>query len=97
MKGIRYQRIQFIVWLSVAMLSAAWIIFNAITNMSLISLPAYLFVFILGCLSLVMALLSIRKRVSDVKTKINEEKEHEKNVKDFYLYQQLLNPPEINN
>ena len=97
MKGIRYQRIQFIVWLSVAMLSAVWIIFNFVTNMSLFSLPIYLFVFILGCLSFTMALLSIRKRVSDVKTKINEEKEHEENVKDFYLYQQLLNPPEINN
>lgn len=65
--------------------------------MSLISFPTYLFVFVLGCLSLVMALLSIRKRVSDVKTKINETKEHEENVKDFYLYQQLLNPPDINN
>lgn len=98
MKDIRYQRIQFIVWLSVAILSAVWIIFSTIANMSLIfSLPIYLFVFILGCLSLTMALLSIRKRVSDVKTKINEEKEHEENVKDFYLYQQLLNPPDINN
>lgn len=97
MKGIRYQRIQFIVWLSVAILSAVWIIFSSITNISFISLPAYLFVFILGCLSLAMALLSIRKRASDVKTKINEEKEHEENVKDFYLYQQLLNPPDINN
>jgi len=97
MKGIRYQRVQFIVWLSVAILSAVWIIFNSITNISLISLPTYLFVFILGCLSLAMALLSIRKRVSDVKTKITEAKEHEENVKDFYLYQQLLNPPDINN
>jgi ABC-type transport system involved in multi-copper enzyme maturation permease subunit len=97
MKGVRYQRIQFIVWLSVAILSAVWIIFNAITNTGLISLPIYLFVFILGCLSFAMALLSIRKRVSDVKTKINEEKAHEENVKDFYLYQQLLNPPDINN
>lgn len=97
MKGIRYQRLQFVVWLSVAILSAIWIIFNVINNISLISLPVYLFVFILGFLSFIMALISIRKRVSDVKTKIDEEKEHEKNVKDFYLYQQLLNPPEINN
>ena len=97
MKGIRYQRIQFIVWLSVAILSAVWIIFSFITNMSFISLPTYFFVLILGCLSFTMALLSVRKKVSDVKTKINEEKEHEKNVKDFYLYQQLLNPPDINN
>ena len=97
MKDIRYQRLQFIVWLSVAILSAIWIIFCAINNISFVSLPAYLFVFILGSLSLVIALLSVRKKVSDVKTGINEEKEHEENVKDFYLYQQLLNPPDINN
>lgn len=97
MKFIRYRAAQFFIWISIVILAAVWIIFRTITNANLIFSPTYLFVFVLGCLSFIMAIFSIRKKVEDAKTEMNEEKFKQENVKDYLLYQQLLNPPEINN
>ena len=95
MKFKRSKILQFLIWLSIAILSAVWIIYSTIMGMNFN--PTYFFVFILGFLSFVMALFSIKKGVKEVKRKVNEEMIKQENVKDFLLYQQLLNPPEMNN
>lgn len=54
-------------------------------------------IFITLILSYSVSIFSIYKIFSSKKNEKNEIKEKEKNVKDFYQYKQLLNPPEIDN
>jgi hypothetical protein len=57
------------------------------------------FVFILSIISLIIALLSIYDIIINAKQKIIFRQEREKDIRDSYRYQQLLNPPdsEMNN
>lgn len=54
-------------------------------------------ILIIGFLSFLIAFLSIRKLLEDIRYKINEIKEIEKTVKDYYQYEQLMNPPDMDN
>ena len=98
MKDLKYKKILFTGWLLIAILSLLWIFYSVIKDTGLIfSISTYLFVFILVCLTLVIALLSISNKVTAEKITIKKEEEHEENVRDYYLYQQLLDPPDMNN
>lgn len=89
MKGFRTRSIVFIFWLLLAILSTFFIIFN-IVNFEIV----YLFVFIMAFLGLFIAIISINKMLIDAKYLLKLKKEKENNVRDFYRYQQLLNPPD---
>jgi len=54
-------------------------------------------ILIIGFISFFIAFLSIRKLLEDIRYEINEIKEIEKTVKDFYRYEQLMNPPDMDN
>jgi hypothetical protein len=57
----------------------------------------YDFVFIIALLNFTIAIISIRKLMIDVKHDKKVINRKEKNVRDFYQYTQLLDPPEMNN
>lgn len=98
MKGRNTRKILFIFWLLLATLSAAWIIFNVLNDINLIfSELVYRFVFIISCLSFFISVLSLHVILVEIKSKINEEREKQKNVREFYQYSQLLDPPSIDN
>lgn len=98
MKGRRTRGVLFIFWLLLAALSASWIFFSVLNDMSLIfTEPIYQSVFIISCLSLFIAVISLHEILDEVKSKINEEKEKQKNIRDAYQYTQLLDPPSMNN
>ena len=61
--------------------------------------PIYLFVFILFWLSFNITVISIYEIYTNLKNKINNKKEMERNTKDIYRYQKLIDPPDtdINN
>ena len=87
MKGFRLRGIVFIFWILLAILSLFWIVFSII-NFEIV----YLFVFITAFLGLLVAIISINKMLIDAKFSLKLKKEKENHVRDFYRYQQLLNP-----
>jgi hypothetical protein len=44
-----------------------------------------------------IAIFFLRRFLDEVRYDINDKKGKEKNIRDCFLYHQLLNPPEINN
>jgi len=96
MKGKRNQKILFIFWTILLVLAIILMIFNLFNIDLLFTEIVYQFVLILSCLSLFASIISIREILVDVKLKIVEENEKERNIKDVYRYQQLLDPPDTN-
>lgn len=98
MKGRRTRGILFVFWLLLATLSTSWIFFSVLNDIKLIlSELVYQFVFVISCLGFIIAVLSLHVTLTEVKSKINEEREKQKNVRDFYQYTQLLDPSSMNN
>ena len=89
MKGFRTRGIVFIFWILLAILSLFWIVFSII-----IFEIVYLFVFIMAFLGLLVAIKSINNMLINAKFSLKLKKEKENHVRDFYRYQQLLNPPD---
>jgi len=48
-------------------------------------------------ISVVIVYISIENLISNIKFEKNKKKSREDNIKNYYQYQQLLNPPEIDN
>lgn len=88
MKGFRTRGIVFIFWILLALLSAFCIVF-CIINFEMV----YLFVFIFAFIGLFIAMISINNMLIDAKYALKLKNEKENNIKDFYRYQQLFNPP----
>ncbi len=99
MKG-RNQGLRFIFCFIIGIISMLWFIFIFFKNMSLSYIgPISLFVFILFWLSFNITVISIYGIFTNLKNKINNKKEMERNTKDIYRYQKLIDPPDtdINN
>ena len=57
----------------------------------------YQFILTMSCLSFIVTVVSLHRLLFDLQYKINEVKDKEKNVRDIYQYDQLLDPPSMNN
>ena len=98
MKGNIPKGILFIFWLLLATLSTQWIFFTIITNINLIlSEKLYQYVLIISCVSLLIAVISLIAIISEIKLEINVDTEKQKNIRDYYKYNELLDPPIMNN
>ena len=86
--------ITFLLSLPIALVSFLILFFNV--NMISKKL-IYDFVFIIALLNFTIAIISIRKLMIEVKHDKKVINHKEKNVRDFYQYTQLLDPPEMNN
>jgi len=78
-------------------LSMSWLLFNIVGNIELLLEPLHQLVVIALFLSILISTVCFRKILVDIRFKINEIKKKEKNVKECYQYDQLLNPPIMNN
>ena len=78
-------------------LAASWLLLNIVGNIELLLEPLHQLVIIVLFLSIPISTVCLRKLLVDIRFKINEIKEKEKNVKECYQYDQLLNPPIMNN
>ncbi len=94
MKGLNFNKFLFIFWIILALQSIIWIIFNIFNLNLILTQSPFQFVFILSCLSFIVSILSIRKLLAEVKNILKEERVKERNVKDVYVYSQLLDPPD---
>ena len=98
MTGIKSKKRLFIFWIVLALVSTIWLILNLIINSgSMFSTLSSITMFLLVCLSLMISVLSILNLFSDTKEIIKEDTSKQKNIRDFYIYYQLLEPPEMNN
>ena len=95
MKGRNFQSILFIFWTILATLSAVWIIINLVFDEKLIlTKTVYQYVTIISSLTLIISVISIREMLIKTKNKIIDRQIKERNIKDCYRYQQLLDPPD---
>ncbi len=80
-------------------LSVSWLVFRFVTSgiNSIFKETVGQIMLIIGLLSFFIAFLSIRKLLEDIRYEINEIKEIENAVKDCYRYEQLMNPPDMDN
>ncbi len=100
MKRRRNQGLKLLFCLIIGILSMFGIIFIFFKNTRLIFTgPISLFVFTIFWLSFNITIISIYEIFTNLKIKINNKKEMERNTKDIYRYQQLIDPPDtdINN
>jgi hypothetical protein len=98
MKNKRILLLIFIFSLLLGVMEIAWFFYNYNKNVSLIFTESIIQFVLAGlCLSFFVAFLSLYNYLTDEKIKIDEPKNIEKNIKDIFQYEQLLNPPDINN
>lgn len=98
MKGRRKRGISFIFCLLLATLSASLIFFTVLRDINLIFKElTYQFVFVISCLSLIISLIYIHEILDEAKSKMKKQKEKQKNIRDYYQYTQLLDPPSMDN
>ena len=94
MKEKRILALAFIFPFLIAVISMLFVIFNI--NLAL-SEAIYQLVLMVALLSFFIAIVFLRRFLVEIRYDIDERKDNEKNVRDCYLYHQLLNPPELNN
>ena len=75
-------------------LSASWFISITLNYGFMLIDPLSFFVLIVSCLSFFIVVVSLHILLKDIRYELNELKEKEKNVRDVYRYNQLLNPPD---
>jgi len=78
-------------------LSASWLLLNIVGNIDFLLETLYQIAVIVLFLNVIISTACLRKILVDIRFKINGIKEKEKNVKECYQYDQLLNPPIMNN
>ncbi len=94
MKEKRILALAFIFPLLIAIMSILFVMFNI--NLVLLEI-IYQLVLMVALLSFFIAIVFLRRFLVEIRYDLDERKGKEKNVRDCYLYHQLLNPPELNN
>jgi hypothetical protein len=87
----------FLYSLLLATLLMVWLMIDNVDGGVDITKPLYQFVIVMACLSFVISVFSMYKLLVDIRSNINGVKEKEQNIKECYQYDQLLNPPIMNN
>jgi hypothetical protein len=87
----------FLYSLLLATLLMVWLMIDNVDGGVDITKPLYQFVIVMACLSFVISVFSMHKLLVDIRSHINGVKEKEQNIKECYQYDQLLNPPIMNN
>jgi hypothetical protein len=81
-------------WILLIILSAAWLIYILFNNLHLVTENILILaVVIISILSFCLSFFFIYLIITDMRIEIKKAKEAEKNVKDVYQYDQLLDPP----
>jgi predicted membrane protein len=95
MKGINKGQIRFIFWILVSLFFVLYVFSLSLKN-EIISKLVYIFIFFMAIFIFVGFTVSFYYRFKKVKYVLQIKKEKEKNIRDFYSYQKLLDPPDFN-
>ena len=94
MKGLKSRQITFIFWILLTLFFILYVVFISFNNM-FISKIIYVFIFVMVIFGFFGAILSIYNRFKKVKFILKIKQEKEKNIRDFYRYQLILDPPDF--
>jgi hypothetical protein len=96
MKESKNQKFLFTMWLILAFLSIATLLIS-LFNMAFIltNLIVIFFIFI-AVISFIISTISIRQLIIDFRISKEENVKNESNIRSYYMYEQLLDPPEMN-
>ena len=98
MKKVKMLTMIFTFWILIIILSASWLAFILTNNIHLIYTEiTFLFVLIIASLSFFLSFFFIYQIIKDIGKEIKKSKEKERNIRDVYQYDQLLNPPSMYN
>jgi len=100
MEGRKFRNSLFIFWLILTAVSVIWIMFTFYNYIDLMfTESAFLFVFIISWIGLIIASISIYEIFINDKDILNKKQKTQDTVKEVYRYQQVLDPPdaEMNN
>ena len=88
----------FMISLFFAVLSIIWFIFNMVVDIGLVLRNiSCQFALIMSSLGFLISIISLRKLLVIIRQDIDRRKEKEKNIRDFHQYNQLIDPPIMNN
>lgn len=96
MKKVKMLTMVFIFWVLLIVMSVSWLIFLFVNNFYLIFQDiSFSLVLVLASVSFFLSMFFVYQIVVDVLVEIKKAKENEKNIKDIYDYNQVLDPPSI--
>jgi len=88
----------FVFSLSLMILSISLLIFHLMDHVDFfLETPTFILILIIGCLGFILAVMSFFKIQVEVEYKIDELEDTEKSIRDIYQYDQLIDPPDMNN
>ncbi len=98
MKPIKKERLLLIILLLILIQSIIWICFSLLFEFKIIfNEKIFLFPFFIAFFSLIISSVSIYFYPTNIEEDKKEIIEKQDSIRDYYLYQQLLDPPNINN
>jgi hypothetical protein len=98
MKKVKALTITITFWILLIILSAAWLVNLVINNLYLVNTSIfYLLILIIAGIGFTLSMYFIFQILFDVKIELKKAREKEKNIRDILEYEQLLDPPSIDN
>lgn len=98
MKYIKTKKLLLKIWLLLIILSIIWICFSLIFKLNrIVNEKNFLFPLIIAIISFTITIISICFLPINNKKDNKEIIEKKDSIRDYYLYQQLLDPPDLNN
>jgi hypothetical protein len=94
MKGVTRGQIRFVFWILITVIFVLYIFYMSFSN-ELISKLVYIFIFLLALLVFIGTFVSFYLRFKKVKIYLKIKQETEKNIRDFYRYEKLMDPPDF--
>jgi len=88
----------FTFWILLIILSSSWLVFLFINNFHLANSNLFFgVILIIAGFSFLLSMYFIVQILYDVRVELKKEREKQKNIRDMYKYDQLLEPPSIYN
>ena len=98
MEKVKTLTMIFTFWILLIILSSSWLIFLFINNLHLATSNIFFgIVLLIASFSFFLSMYFIVQILYDVRIKLKKEREKQKNIRDMYKYDQLLEPPSIYN
>ena len=98
MKEQNILSLAFIVTVLSTVIISSWFILNIINDLTLLfSENMYKLLLIAVFVCFILSIVLLKKLLIEIRYKIDSYKEKERNIRDIYLYNQLLDPPNTNN
>lgn len=97
MKKTKKTALVFLLSGSIALLTISWLSYSTYGFNILITETMYQLVLALALLSVFITGFYMHNLLADIRYKMNNRKEKEKNIIDYYQYCQLVNPPDMDN